>query len=366
MKRFLWVALLLPAFAVAIFYYYGGTTAIVRRALPRFPDYPPPTERLAEDQSGVVHFSTATPFDFDVLIGDMRTAIPTTGLGTLVMPEGASAAAPVPAMVLLHGSGGIKPGREGTYAAWLADHGIAAFVIDYYAPRGVGDDATSYMMRVISVTEFDAVTDAYAALGLLSTHPAIDAARIGVMGFSYGGMAARFAMDERIRTTLNRQHPGFAAFVDYYGPCFQNLGTAALNGAPLLTLRGDDDASNDLAACRQREEELRALGAEVEAHVYAGAAHAWEVDTPRTLHEDLPYVVGCQIDYDLEGHSKLGDQYIVNLPPDTDRATRIANRLSSGTAMSHCVKNGYIIGHDPDTKAKSDAALLTFLERTLK
>ncbi|MAG32776.1 MAG: hypothetical protein CL908_17995 [Deltaproteobacteria bacterium] len=38
------------------------------------------------------------------------------------------------------------------------------------------------------------------------------------------------------------------------------LGTTTTNGAPLRTLRGTEDASNDLLACAEREAELRALG----------------------------------------------------------------------------------------------------------
>ncbi len=32
-------------------------------------------------------------------------------------------------------------------------------------------------------------------------------------------------MDDRIHRALAPEHKGFAAFVDYYGPCFQNLDT---------------------------------------------------------------------------------------------------------------------------------------------
>ena len=107
--------------------------------------------------------------------------------------------------------------------------------------------------------EFDIVTDAYAALKLLSTSTRIDPRRIGLMGFSYGGMAARFAIDERFREALVPELPGFALYADFYGPCFQKLDTTRARAVPLLTLRGTDDASNDLAACAARERELAAL-----------------------------------------------------------------------------------------------------------
>lgn len=342
----------------------GGVAGLVDMALPEFPAFPEPRRSLDADSSGEIYFASATPFDLDVILDGMRSALPTTATGRLYLPEGASPEHPVPAMVVLHGSGGISPGRERQYGEQLAANGYAAFVLDYYRPRGITDD-THYMLRVLSVTEFDALTDAYAALELLGTHPAIDAKRIGVMGFSYGGMAARFAMDARLRDALAPDAPPFAVHVDYYGPCFQDLGGARTTGAPLLTLRGDQDASNDLAACLEREAELRAAGSEVEAEVYAGAGHAWEVDMPREIIEDAPYVAGCEVGYDERGHSQVDGSSIVDVPPDTSRVERIAIRLRSGDAMRECVHNGYLIGKDDATKRKSDQALLAFLERRL-
>ncbi len=362
MKKAALVVAGIAVLAVAAYTLLGGSAGLLEVALPEFPELPEPVEALREERGGVIHFASRTPVDLDVLIADPSLGRATTGIGTLFMPEAASAAAPVPAMVVLHGSGGITPGREMEYGELLAENGIAAFVVDYYTPRGVVED-TPYMLRVISVTEFDVITDAYAALKLLATHPAIDAERIGAVGFSYGGMATRFAMDERIRRVLAPDHPGFAAHVDYYGPCFQNLGTQETNGSPLLTLRGTEDRSNDLAACAQREEELRALGVAVEAHVYEGAGHAWEALAPRALMEEAPYVAGCEVRYDAAGRSSVDGRPIVDVPLQTSRAERILVRMRSGEPLRDCVKNGYLIGRDEATHAKSNAALLAFLGR---
>lgn len=363
LKKLLLGAFVLLALLYAGFRWIGGAAGLVEASLPAFPDFPAPVA-LAADSAGEIFFETSTPYDFDVILRDMGSALPTTGRGTLFLPEGASAERPVPGMVLLHGSGGIKPGREMEYGQMLAADGYAAFVVDYYGPRGVTSE-TPYLLKVIAVTEFDVIADAYAALALLASHPAIDGGRIGVAGYSYGGMATRFAMDERIREVLAPDHSGFAAFVDFYGPCFQNLGTEKTNGSPLLTLRGTEDASNDLEACARREAELRALGVGVEAHVYEGAGHAWESTARRELHEDSPYIAGCEVVYDANGRSSVNGRGIVDVPPATPRAERVAIRMASGDAMAGCVRSGYVIGGDPPVKAKSDAALRGFLARTL-
>jgi len=357
-------AFVLVAVAVLGFFWIGGTAGLVDAALPPFPEFPRPVERLEAGDDGIVYFATATPYDLDVLLRDPGRAIPTTGRGTLFLPEGATPERPVPAVVLLHGSGGIVPGREMEHAARLRDAGYAAFVVDYYAPRGIAR-RHDYMLKVIAVTEFDAIADAYAALRLLSTHPAIDGGRVALAGFSYGGMATRFAMDERLREALAPDHPGFAAFVDAYGPCFQVLGTQATNGAPLLTLRGSEDASNELPVCARREQELRDLGVEVEAHVYEGAGHAWENEAPRALREDAPYVAGCEMVYDAKGRSSVDGTPVVDVPVDTPRSERVALRLGSSAALRDCVKSGYVVGSDPETASRANAHLLGFLARAL-
>jgi len=369
LKKLSLALVLLVLAGAAAWWWIGGLPGVVAAALPDFPAYPPARTSLADSGGiaaggeGRIYYATSTPFDLDVILAGMRDARPTTGVGTLFLPATATPEHPVPAMVLLHGSGGITPGREMEYGRLLQSHGIAAFVVDYYAPRGVTSE-TPYMLRVLSVTEFDAVADAYAVLRLLASHPAIDGRRIGLMGFSYGGMATRIAMDERIRRVLAPHRWGFAAFADFYGPCFQDLGTQATNGAPLLTLRGSADASNDLTACREREAQLAALGVAVESHVYPGAGHAWEAREKRRLFEDAPYVAGCTVHYDARGHSSVDGHPIVDLRAGASRAQRVVVRMRSGRVMQDCVKHGYVIGRDDATRERASAALLDFLRRS--
>jgi dienelactone hydrolase len=329
--------------------------------LPPFPQWPAPTTQLAADASGKIYYQTSSPFDFDVILNGMKGATPTTGLGYLSMPAGASADHPVAAMVILPGSGGIAPGREMEYAQLLQAHGIAAFVVDYYLPRGLTKDLP-YIVKTSSVTEFDVITDAYSALKLLATSPAIDPHKIGVMGFSYGGMATRFAMDERFHKILAPATAGFAVHADFYGPCFQNLGTTKTDGAPLLTQRGTADKSNDLTACAAREHELTALGVAVEPHIYEGAGHAWEISAQRHVN-DSPYIAGCEIHYDARGFSYINGKRIADTSADASRAERIAARLTSGRKYKGCLHYGYIIGRDEATTQRGYAALLQFLER---
>ena len=366
MKQFIIIAVLLLVLSIVSLFLspvLGGK--LVSQFIPDLPDYPEPQTTLTEDQSGVIYFPSASPYDFDVILNGMESASPIVAKGTLYLPENASKDKPVAAMIIIHGSGGISPGREHEYAKLFTENGMAGFVLDYFAPRGITEDS-NYLMSVVSSTEWDAVADAYAALNVLATHPAIAGDKIAVMGFSYGGMATRITLDERVRENLAPNSKGFAAYVDFYGPCFQVLGTTKTNGAPMMTLRGTEDASNDLPVCKIREAELRAIGVEVETHVYPGAGHAWDASRAMVLEADSPYLQGCEIHYDEAGHSMVDGEYMVNVPVETTREQRIAVRFQRGMALQSCVKKGYIAGSHPETKYKSDQHLLAFLKKVFQ
>lgn len=334
---------------------------LIALTLPDRPDWPTPQQELQVGDSGIIYYPTSSPYDLAVILGDMSLASPTTGKGFLSVPESANQDGPVPAMVIVPGSGGIAPGREHEYARWFNAQGIAAFVVEYYEPRGFGTDS-NYIIRTSSVTEFDLIADAYNALKLLGSSPLIDAERIGIIGFSYGGMAARLAMDTRIHQALAPQVPPFSLHIDVYGPCFQDLQSEDTGSAPLLTLRGTEDASNDLEACLRREADIRALGNSVTTHVYPGAGHAWEVSKPRFFSEDSPYLSGCELLYDREGNPLINDEPLNDYPLDASHGEKMAARFSSAPKFSDCVGYGYIVGLDEKTRDQAYADIRAFVD----
>ncbi len=333
--------------------------ALVGAFLPKIPDLPATQSTLSVDATGRIYFPSNSPFDLDVIFNGMQDVLQTTGLGDLYLPANINPENPVGLIILAHGSGGTAPGREDDYAQLLNANGYGAFIIDYYAPRGASHE-TGYLAKTASATEFDIIADAYAALKVLSTHPLIDENRIGIMGFSYGAMAARLSADARIRDNLAAGHPGFAVHIDAYGPCFQNLQTTQTTGGAHLTLRGTEDASNDLEACLVREQELRDLGNTVIAHIYEGAGHAWENNTPRVMGKH-PYLSGCEVIYNAQGFAMLDGERVTSYDVDAKRIERVIARFTSGPRYKDCLHKGYIVGNDHETKAKANQHLLEFL-----
>lgn len=360
MKRLLIVVVGVLVLLIAALLLPPVRARLIALTLPDYPDWPAPVATLTGNEEGLVYYPTTSPYDLEIILGHMELARPTTGKGFLSYPDDASADNPVPAMVIVPGSGGIAPGREHDYAAWFNERGVAAFVVEYYEPRGFGQDS-DYLIRTSAVTEFDLIADAYSALRLLGSSPRIDADRIGLIGFSYGGMAARLAMDARIRAALAPDSPPFSLHIDVYGPCFQDIRSTDVGGAPLLTLRGTEDASNDLPACKRREDALRELGTAVTAHVYEGAGHAWEITRPRFFSEESPYLSGCELVYDAAGKPVLNGELLNDYTPEASHAAKMAARFTSAPKYRDCVGYGYIIGRDEAVRARAYGDVEAFI-----
>lgn len=125
------------------------------------------------------------PLSFDTLTPVSLLSLPPARItARLYRPDDADR--PVPAMVILSSSAGVQRHREVHYAQRLAAAGIAACVVDSFAPRGV----RSTVADQSRVSAFQMECDAIAALRLLRRDPRIDGARIGVMGVSKGGVAS--------------------------------------------------------------------------------------------------------------------------------------------------------------------------------
>jgi len=150
---------------------------------------------------------------------------PTTAQRRLYLPPGTHAPRSVPAVVLLHGSGGLLPTRELTYAPQLARMGIAALIVDSFGARR--DRGTQFLERVLNITETMMLADAYSGLGFLAKRPEIDPHRVVLTGFSYGGMATMYALYAQ---TADKLAPGglrFAGHVAFTGRASPASPTAA-------------------------------------------------------------------------------------------------------------------------------------------
>lgn len=218
-------------------------------------------------------------------------------------------------------------------------------------------------MKTMAATEVDVIADAYAALKILGTHPAIDKNKIGVTGYSYGGMATRYTMDARIKEIMAPDVPPFALHIDIYGPCHQNTGSWETTGAPYLAVYGTADNSVEPAKCAQVQEKLKEGGSVVETLVIEGAGHAWENAAPLGEFGGA-YIRGCEFSWHPETGVFLVDGKAGRFQPEPDmnRKERAYVRSTLGELVGTCVGQGYTVGSDPKADKASKATQMAFMK----
>ena len=295
-----------------------------------------------------VTFPSASPFS-PAEFGDLKQAPTATARATLFMPTGRAKPRSLPAVVMLHGSGGVLAARELTYGRQFAAMGIAALAIDAFAARR--DLATGFIDRLLNITESMAITDAYAGLRwLAATHPEIDPTRVVLVGFSYGAMATMYAMNARIAAPLG-QGLKFAGHVAFYGPCIARFSDSRTTGAPLLYLYGAADTLIDRARCDRFFGDLRKGGSAVEVVAYEGAVHQWDGGwSRRTIGRTMH---ACRLWVERDGTVRDLNTF---LPMSTPFLRKVILGLCASGPP-------YAIGADAATREKSNRDMGRFLAR---
>lgn len=199
--------------------------------------------------------------------------------GILRVPY-ASGTQPRPAIVIVHGSGGVDSRGE-HYAAALNRAGFVTLEIDLWAPRHVRSAAER--PRNVGAT----LPDAFAALRFLSEQPQdVDPTRIGIMGFSWGGVVSMLSATQANRDRYAADAQAFAAHAPLYPVCWvynraPGYEFTELTGAPVFIQAGTADAYDRPDRCLTLQQSLSpAARAMVSVRMHNGATHAWERREP--------------------------------------------------------------------------------------
>jgi dienelactone hydrolase len=229
---------------------------------------------------------------------DVTSPAPATLTAELYTPRGAG---PFPAVILLHGCGGVGPNIK-EWAEWLRYEGYAALVLDSFGGRGLrrlcgGSAALTGRMRA---------PDVYAAARYLKTLPQIDGKRIAAIGYSHGGWTLMWAV------ATEAQHPDvdIRAFIMFYPACG---GWKTLPGTtPVLMLLGGKDDWTPAAPCEAVAQSDSRTRGHITAVVYPDAYHAF----------DSPRIIGRQIVRDARGGLGATIEYNPRAHEDAEKQVR--------------------------------------------
>jgi carboxymethylenebutenolidase len=228
----------------------------------------------------------------------------TTLVGYVFTPERPHAAR-TPAVVMMHGRGGVySSAASGRYDAstlskrhrqWgqiWAQQGYLAILVDGFGPRNYpqGFPKFSYEIRPEAVNEVTIrPLDAYGALAYLRTRDDVLADRVALQGWSNGGSATLAAM-ANTAPGINSLTPatGFRIALAFYPAC--GLKRKFPDGirpyAPVWMFHGTADEEVSPPGCAEFAARSRASGGDVHYAVYPGATHGF--DDPGHSHRKNP------------------------------------------------------------------------------
>lgn len=195
-----------------------------------------------------------------------------------------------PGILVLHTSAGPGPNLE-AFARRLAAEGFVTMTPDVFALHEFGADPRHDHPLVLK--------DLDGALAYLKGQAAVDPARLGVLGFSFGG---------RLAVIAAARYPDLSAAVVYYAVAsFQELArdrqvsqaflrtrpVTELAGsvrAPVLIHHGEDDRSVPASQGALLQRALEAAGKSSILHLYPGADHLFNfsisIEGPGTHHPE--------------------------------------------------------------------------------
>lgn len=295
-----------------------------------------------------VHWPSSSPFTPEAIGAGPQRDPPTTAVGYLYRPRGARPPHSVPAVMLLHGSGGILPSREETYGRQLASMGIATLVVGYFAARPWHGEGS--VEHVLNVTETMALADAYSGLRFLAGLPEIDPRRTVLAGFSYGGMITLFGLQAQIADKLAPPGLRFAGHAAFYGPCITRFVDRRTTGAPALMLIGGGDAIVDPRRCAEIAGDLRTGGSHVHMILYPAAYHQW--DSGETFRQIGKVIAGCSIGVEPDG--RIFDRL---------SGIQMGDKLSREVILALCTVGAspFSAGNDEAVRARSNRDFGRFL-----
>ena len=303
----------------------------------------PPAASLADGRAGSIAFRTMTVTPRQFLLGE--AGAPTVIVGDLTLPSGG---ARVPAVVLMHGAGGVQDYHR-LWARELNSVGVAAFVVDSFSGRGVGKiqetveghEAVNIGSRII---------DAYRALDLLATHPRIDRERVVLMGFSHGAATTLHATYTRFQQSYMTAGLEYAAYVPFYAFCNTRvLDDDKLSRRPIRLFHGAADDYTPVASCHAWVARAKAVGADVELKEYPLAHHGFD---------------NFRLPPALRSHNNLNPSRCFF----TERVRGEMVNAATGQPLSYhdpCWGRGVTVGYEPGAYTDALASVKAFLATTV-
>ena len=190
---------------------------------------------------------------------------------------------PYPMLVFNHASGGawlfsnewFKFDRQ--MAKELLKKGIAVIFVDNLTGRNVITVDTDQAQ----VSTYSYYIDAFMTLEYLSKDPRVNIKKVGITGWSRGGMNSLAIAEKRIRDLLVSKDLYFAASLPRSNECNQSgyfKNPQPIKETKILMVNGKKDDASHAHLCEEYGAKMKANGADIEVITKSGWGHGFEAN----------------------------------------------------------------------------------------
>jgi len=201
--------------------------------------------------------------------------------GLIVFPK--KGEGPFPVLVFNHASGGawmwanewFKFDRQ--MAKIFLKKGVAVLFVDNFNGRSVvsADEDQS------QVSTYSFYIDAFMTLEYLSKDPRVNIKKVGITGWSRGGMNSLAIAETRIRDALISKDLYYAASLPRSVECRQSgffRNPQPIKETKILMVNGKIDDASHAHICEEYGEKMKAAGADIEVKTRSGWGHGFEAN----------------------------------------------------------------------------------------
>ncbi len=260
----------------------------------------------------------------------------------------------VPAVIIQHGSGAPRHRWYEQLSDALAEAGIAALVPDSYSARRIGSTAADQTR----LSKANRVYDAFAAFRALATVPCIDLDRIGITGYSFGGIVSRDAVESELAKRLGAGRV-FKASLPVYPSCQSQWDVSRPTNTRVHFLLAELDDYTPSSYCLEHIPRLKASGWNVSHSVLPGAHHGFiSSDSPHRYRRAWTFK-DCGVTRVTREGYEVSDEFGL----DVGKTMTWAGYIRA--AAKACGKRGVTIGASRKTRASAMQFTVNFFSENL-
>ena len=156
----------------------------------------------------------------------------------------------------------------------IRDRGIAVMFVDNFSGRSV----ISAGADQAQVSTYSFYIDAFMTLEYLSKDPRVNIKKVGITGWSRGGMNSLAIAEKRIRDALVSKDLYFAASLPRSNECNQSgyfKNPQPIKETKILMVNGKKDDASHAHICEEYGEKMKAAGADIKVTTKAGWGHGF-------------------------------------------------------------------------------------------